>query len=78
MNTHKLTTLVISKTVRWPSFTQSIKGVFTSGLARSWRYAAEKRAKANAGSAEQKEKSDLEKVKEDKKSNVAAKAEKEH
>ncbi|KAK5088706.1 Mitochondrial translocator assembly and maintenance protein 41 [Lithohypha guttulata] len=69
---------VISKTVRWPSFTQSVKGIFTSGLARSWRYAAEKRAKANAGSAEQKERSDLEKAKEDKKSNVAAKAEKEH
>ncbi|BDD57173.1 Mitochondrial translocator assembly and maintenance protein 41 [Monascus purpureus] len=35
----------ISKTVRWPSTVQSIKGPLTAGLARSWRYMQEKRAK---------------------------------
>lgn len=36
---------VIEKTVRWPSFTQSIKGIVTAGVAKGWRYASEKRAK---------------------------------
>ena len=36
---------VIEKTVRWPSFTQSVKGVVTAGVGRSWRYAVEKREK---------------------------------
>ena len=43
---------VISKTVKWPSFTQSLKSVFTAGTAKSWRYASEKRAKAKAGAAQ--------------------------
>ncbi|KIV94769.1 hypothetical protein PV10_02501 [Exophiala mesophila] len=42
---------VIEKTIRWPSFTQSLKGVVTAGLGRSWRYASEKRSKATAGAA---------------------------
>lgn len=39
----------IRKTVRWPSFTQSIKSAVTAGIARSWRYAREKRRKAVLG-----------------------------
>lgn len=40
----------VGKTVRYPSFTQSLKSVFTAGVSRSWRYAMEKRKKAKAGS----------------------------
>lgn len=50
---------VIKSTIRWPSFVQSLKGPVTAGLARSWRYASEKRAKAKKGAralAEEKEK----------------------
>ncbi|KAF2436347.1 mitochondrial import protein mmp37 [Tothia fuscella] len=36
----------IQKTVKWPSTMQSIKGAFTAGPARSWRYYSEKRAKS--------------------------------
>lgn len=43
---------VIEKTIRWPSFTQSVKSVFTAGAAKSWRYAREKRAKAKTGAAQ--------------------------
>ncbi|TKA70625.1 hypothetical protein B0A55_07581 [Friedmanniomyces simplex] len=32
-------------TVAWPSTTQSLKGVFSGGLGRSWKYYSEKRAK---------------------------------
>ena len=39
---------VIEKTIRWPSFTQSIKSIMTAGVAKSWRYASEKRAKYRA------------------------------
>lgn len=43
---------VIEKTIRWPSFTQSVKSVFTAGAAKSYRYASEKRAKAKTGAAQ--------------------------
>ncbi|KAI0161101.1 mitochondrial matrix Mmp37 [Hypoxylon sp. FL1284] len=36
---------VIKKTINWPSTTQSIKGVITSGFGRSFRYMGEKMAK---------------------------------
>jgi translocator assembly and maintenance protein 41 len=39
----------IRKTVRWSSFTQSIKSAITAGSLRSWKYAAEKRRKAMLG-----------------------------
>ena len=39
---------VIEKTIKWPSFTQSLKGVLTAGVGRSVRYAREKRAKGKA------------------------------
>ncbi|EMD01173.1 hypothetical protein BAUCODRAFT_62313, partial [Baudoinia panamericana UAMH 10762] len=35
----------VRNTVGWPSTTQSIKGVFTSGFAKSWKYLGEKRSK---------------------------------
>lgn len=44
---------VIEQTIRWPSFTQSLKGVLTAGIRRSWRYAMEKRQKGKAGKAEE-------------------------
>lgn len=49
---------VIEKTIRWPSFTQSVKSVFTAGAAKSWRYAREKRAKAKSGAAQIKQDSE--------------------
>ena len=49
---------VIAKTVRWPSFTQSIKGVVTAGIGRSWRYAREKREKNQASKRRDREKAD--------------------
>ena len=35
----------IRQTVRWPSWSQSIKGFVTAGPIRSWKYMGEKRAK---------------------------------
>lgn len=40
---------VIRQTVNWPSTTQSIKGLLTGGVARSWRYMSEKIAKYRQG-----------------------------
>ncbi|KAJ9652952.1 Mitochondrial translocator assembly and maintenance protein 41 [Neophaeococcomyces mojaviensis] len=45
---------VIEKTIRWPSFSQSVKSVFTAGAKKSWRYVGEKRAKAKAGAKQEK------------------------
>ena len=36
---------VIKKTIWWPSTMQSVKGIVTAGVGRSWRYMTEKRAK---------------------------------
>lgn len=36
---------VIRKTIKWPSVTQSLKGLITAGAARSWRYTREKMEK---------------------------------
>lgn len=41
----------VRNTVAWPSTIQTVKGVFTSGVARSWKYATEKRKKSKEGSA---------------------------
>lgn len=46
-------TQVIEKTIRWPSYTQSVKGIVTAGFKRSWRYASEKRAKNRASVAKE-------------------------
>ncbi|KAF7177082.1 hypothetical protein CNMCM7691_004730 [Aspergillus felis] len=35
----------IMKTIRWPSTVQTIKGLFTSGISRTWRYLSEKQSK---------------------------------
>lgn len=40
---------VIKKTIGWPSTSQSFKGLFTSGIARSWRYMSEKIQKHKIG-----------------------------
>ena len=40
---------VIKKTISWPSTVQTFKGIFTSGFARSWRYAWEKFEKNRRG-----------------------------
>lgn len=40
---------VIKRTVSWPSTSQSLKGLFTAGIARSWRYMGEKIVKYRHG-----------------------------
>ncbi|KAK5937376.1 Mitochondrial translocator assembly and maintenance protein 41 [Knufia obscura] len=65
---------VIEKTIRWPSITQSLKGIFTAGASRSWRYAWEKRAKAKAGAKKEHEEGVLKKEKEHKKEAAAGSA----
>ena len=65
---------VIEKTIRWPSFTQSLKSVFTAGASRSWRYATEKRAKAKAGAKQEQEQTDADKAKQHKKDVAASSA----
>ncbi len=41
---------VIKQTIGWPSTVQSLKGLLTSGIRRSWRYTREKMDKYRAGS----------------------------
>ena len=40
---------VLAKIIRWPSYSQSIKGLITSGMGKSWRYSMEKLAKYREG-----------------------------
>ncbi|KAH7384917.1 mitochondrial matrix Mmp37-domain-containing protein [Cadophora sp. MPI-SDFR-AT-0126] len=40
---------VIKKTISWPSTSQSLKGILTSGIRRSWRYMSEKMSKYREG-----------------------------
>lgn len=40
----------ITKTIRWPSTVQSVKGLFTAGFGRTWRYLREKREKYTSSS----------------------------
>ncbi|KAK0102079.1 Mitochondrial translocator assembly and maintenance protein 41 [Cadophora gregata] len=40
---------VIKKTIGWPSTSQSLKGILTSGIGRSWRYMSEKMSKYREG-----------------------------
>jgi mitochondrial translocator assembly and maintenance protein 41 len=54
---------VIEKTIRWPSWTQSLKGIVTAGVSRGWRYAREKRAKNRASVANIAENETVEKEK---------------
>ncbi|KAI1416829.1 mitochondrial matrix Mmp37 [Hypoxylon sp. FL1857] len=46
---------VIKKTINWPSTTQSLKGILTSGFRRSFRYLGEKIAKYREASKSEKE-----------------------
>lgn len=41
--------IAIKKTIGWPSTSQSIKGLVTGGISRSWRYMSEKMEKSRAG-----------------------------
>jgi translocator assembly and maintenance protein 41 len=41
--------IAIKKTIGWPSTSQSIKGLITGGISRSWRYMSEKMAKSREG-----------------------------
>ena len=40
---------VIKRTIRWPSVSQSLKGIVTAGIRRSWRYFMEKVKKYREG-----------------------------
>ncbi|PQE31911.1 hypothetical protein CJF32_00008832 [Rutstroemia sp. NJR-2017a WRK4] len=40
---------VIRKTIGWPSTSQSLKGPFTAGIRKTWRYTSEKMAKHSEG-----------------------------
>jgi mitochondrial translocator assembly and maintenance protein 41 len=46
----------IQQTVRWPSWNQTIKGIFTAGPSRSWKYLGEKRSKGRKIKTEEKSK----------------------
>ena len=46
---------VIKKTISWPSTSQSLKGVVTAGVRRTWRYMREKTAKHWEGTKKAKE-----------------------
>jgi len=57
---------VIKKTITWPSTQQTVKGIVTGGVRRTWRYVGEKMAKYREGNQKAKEKV-KEKVKDEKK-----------
>lgn len=57
---------VIKKTITWPSTQQTVKGIVTGGVRRTWRYVGEKMAKYREGNQKAKEKA-KEKVKDEKK-----------
>lgn len=40
---------VLTKIIKWPSYSQSVKSIFTAGVGRSWRYLQEKREKNRQG-----------------------------
>jgi translocator assembly and maintenance protein 41 len=42
----QMVTKAINQTVKWPSTVQTLKGPFTAGLSKSWKYLQEKREKA--------------------------------
>ena len=53
---NKEVSVVITKIIKWPSYSQSIKGVVTSGVRNSWRYVMEKWEKNREGQKKGKEK----------------------
>jgi translocator assembly and maintenance protein 41 len=54
---------VIKKTISWPSTSQSLKGVVTAGIRRTWRYMSEKTAKHREGTKKAREAGKEEKAK---------------
>lgn len=46
---NKEVSAVITKIIKWPSYSQTLKGVVTSGLGRGWRYVSEKWEKNREG-----------------------------
>ena len=45
-NLPRIVAEVVKKTVTWPTYTQTIKGLLTAGPVRGWRYLSEKRSKS--------------------------------
>lgn len=54
---------VIKKTIMWPSTQQTVKGIVTGGVRRTWRYVREKVAKYQEGKRKGKEEGEKEKAK---------------
>ena len=50
---NKEVSAVITKIIKWPCYSQSLKGVITSGIGRSWRYLMGKWGKYSEGRKEQ-------------------------
>ncbi|KKA30598.1 hypothetical protein TD95_000848 [Thielaviopsis punctulata] len=48
-NLNKTVRDVVVQTIKWPSTTQSAKGLFTAGVARTWKYMGEKMARYREG-----------------------------
>ena len=46
---NKEVSAVITKIIKWPSYSQSVKGLVTGGVGRSWRYSKEKWEKYREG-----------------------------
>ena len=54
----------VRNTISWPSSSQSVKGLFTAGLSRGWRYWSEKRKRYGESAKKEKEKAEDEEGKE--------------
>lgn len=59
---NKEVSAAITKIIKFPSYTQSIKGIVTSGLRKSWRYSMEKWGKYREGQKKEKGKRKAEKL----------------
>ena len=46
---NKEVSTVLQNIIKWPSYSQSLKGILTSGVGRSWRYVSEKWEKNREG-----------------------------
>ncbi|MCJ1388864.1 Phosphatidate cytidylyltransferase, mitochondrial [Xylographa bjoerkii] len=57
---------VIKKTIRWPSASQTLKGIVTGGVVNAWRYVSEKIAKYREGNKKMKSEGRAEKENENK------------
>ena len=52
---NKEVSAVLTNIIKWPSYSQSIKGIVTAGLGRSWRYTTEKWEKNREGRRKEKQ-----------------------